>query len=526
MRIALCLLAAFWFTACSKPATPPAGAASQTQTALAPSATPAASPVSVRPEGVSWFEGSVEEALDTAMAENKPLLLYWSAVWCPPCHQLKATVFRDARFLEKTQQFVAVYLDGDEPGAQRWGEEFRITGYPTMLALNADRSEIKRIAGGAEPGLYASILDDALENRSPAMTVLAAVTKGKSSEVTLENCRRLAWNAWGLSDEVLFDGARIAGQLATAAERCAKFEPVFGLRLQAFAATAMGNSGVDDPALMKRILPALQQGIRPDIGAHVQADALRYFSPAFFETLKRRDENAAKELAVAYVAVMREAATYEHHLPADHLGAYYSGLLADKATQGETLNSSFAQEARQRVAKELAALPRDAYLRSGVVTGLWEVLDALGDHQQAYELVRKESEQSTHGYYFMSMLADSAESLGKSTEALQWYERAYRESKGAATRFQWGVSYLQALLRLAPTDASRISSSGQDVLKELSARDAIYRRSRIRLQQLEKALLKWESESPQARKPVIDSLRSTYLQTCGTGCREFLSNQA
>ena len=75
--------------------------------------------------------GRSSSAFAAARAARKPVLLYWGADWCPPCSRLKATVFRRPEFVERTRQFVAVNLDGDEPGAQRLGEEFGVDGYPT-----------------------------------------------------------------------------------------------------------------------------------------------------------------------------------------------------------------------------------------------------------------------------------------------------------------------------------------------------------------------------------------------------------
>ena len=54
----------------------------------------------------------------------------------------------------------------------------------------------------------------------------------------------------------------------------------------------------------------------------------------------------------------------------------------------------------------------------------------------------------------MSDMGHICEELGREDEALDWYERAYHESKGPATRFQWGTSYLLAVMRLAPDDVA------------------------------------------------------------------------
>ena len=71
---------------------------------------------------IAWREGDVADALAEAKEQGKPVILYWGAVWCPPCNQMKSTLFKDASFIAETEKFVPVYLDGDTAGAQEWGE--------------------------------------------------------------------------------------------------------------------------------------------------------------------------------------------------------------------------------------------------------------------------------------------------------------------------------------------------------------------------------------------------------------------
>src|ERR1700692_4965629 len=74
----------------------------------------------VAPHEIVWFKGTMEQAIAAAQQRNRPLLVYWGAVWCPYCQALKKTVFTRADFIEKSNLFIPVYLDGDLPGAQAW----------------------------------------------------------------------------------------------------------------------------------------------------------------------------------------------------------------------------------------------------------------------------------------------------------------------------------------------------------------------------------------------------------------------
>src|SRR5689334_4158184 len=113
---------------------------------------------SMTKDGIAWQVASSDAEVDKAFAlakqSGKPVFLYWGAVWCPPCNQVKATLFSRPDFVERSRAFVPVYVDGDKPGAQKVAARFKVSGYPTMILFKPDGTEVTRLPGEVDPERY------------------------------------------------------------------------------------------------------------------------------------------------------------------------------------------------------------------------------------------------------------------------------------------------------------------------------------------------------------------------------------
>ena len=458
----------------------------------------------------AWFQGDVPAAFEAARASGKPVFLYWGAVWCPPCKQIKATVFSRPDFIAKSQLFIPVYLDGDTAGAQRYGDEFQVTGYPTVVILRADRQEITRISGGMDLAQYANVLDTALAVARPASQLLFALHVAKS--LSHDECRLLAYRGWGLDEEARERPELTAKQLHRAAELCPASQ---GPEHDRLVVLANVFSFAPVSAAVNELSPILSDPQR----AASAADALTLLDTEFFAAAAKLPAPIPARLRAEWSAAMNAIAADAQFADPDQVDA-----LAHKLRGLQALNldaAAFKTEGDAALARTEAALAHKvtAYEHAGTVNSALHVYDVLERHERAYEVAKAELAVSKQPYYYMVELADQCEKMGRNEESLQWAERAYREAQGIATRFQWGYNYLSSLLKYAPDDAARVRAVGLQVIGELDGPDRIYRRTRIRLSKLDAQLRDWaegakSSATPAARHAVLTELRNGMRGVC------------
>jgi thiol-disulfide isomerase/thioredoxin len=498
--------------------------------AAAEMSAPAGRVHSSRPAGVAWFDGEITDAFALARTTGRPVFLYWGAVWCPPCQELKATVFKRRDFLDRLNLFVPVYLDGDAAGAQAWGERFKISGYPTVLVLRADQTELARVSGGMDLARYAEVLELALGQDRPVQELLAAVASPDPSAISPDECRRLAYNAWMLDDAWVQHPESLGGlaqQLGRAAQRCPQTAPVERARLQVTAVHAAVSAETKDlqsgraPSAPLRGLLEPVPGIVSNAAlAPAIGDALWYLPAEFFSAAATAfPQHGAKTtgqgreaLRRRWFVLMDELSADPRYSPSDQLDALRSKLVAAKALSPDGKISALLATAVTRRIDQALAREHEPYARSSLVNSALNVLDVLGDDRRAHDILAGEVKSAAYPYYYMADLGELEEKLGHVDLAIDWLARSYQYAQGPATRFQWGVGYVRGLVRMRPKDDAAIRSSTLSVLSDLDAAADLHGRTLRALWRLEASLRDWNKDASHAT--AIEAVRERMRAIC------------
>ncbi len=484
--------------------------------------------------GIEWFKGDVDAAFKSAAASNKPVLLYWGAQWCPPCKQLKSAVFNRPDFIEKSKLFVAVYLDGDLPDAQKWGDVFRVTGYPTVVVFKPDRTEITRIAGNMDLSLYAGVLDDALGDVRPVKDVIDLAVKAEKP-LAAADCRRLAYHAFDLEDDGIFEPARLQTAFENGARLCPEPLVKERARLNILAAEeaadlqkdAIEKGGKADKNLTVLIVRVNELLANKEL-AVANEDALRGLPKAFYLAARQTLPQIAPGIRERIMSVADATTANPQFAPADQLAAQLLKIRVAQAYAPDGKVPTDVQAVALQTATKMLAVKQEPYVRAGVVNSAINIYIALDDWVRARDLLALEASTSNTPHYYIGDLADVEEHLGNNQRSLQLLAEAYQKARGPASRFQWGYQYLDGLLRLSPDDTATIEKVGISVIGELDGPNRIHRRTLSRLTRLDKALAEWNT-TPQ-RAAVVAKFRSGVTQACSktpgdvaaqTGCRSF-----
>ncbi|MES2786749.1 MAG: thioredoxin family protein [Pseudomonadota bacterium] len=479
---------------------------------------PAVAAAAAARSGVAWQYVSSDVEVDKAFAlgrrTGKPIFLYWGAVWCPPCNQVKATLFSRSDFVERSQAFIPVYVDGDKPGAQKVAARFKVTGYPTMVLFKPDGTEITRLPGEVDPQRYLLTLTAGMEADLPVKELLRkALLK---QPLSAAQWKLLAYYSWDTDEQQVLSTQELPKKLsdlsALAPPDLVEVRERFGLK----ALISFARGKPDTPMSLVETeagLALVEQIIADKSSVRRHSDIFVNYGNLLVERLTRPGESRkglAKrfDLALGYIA---QDSTLSHLDQIDVLGTRI-GLW--KAADGsDNLVEAQKSQVLRQVAQVVSATT-DRYERQAVVPGAAHALSTAGLLQESDELLRRELGKAVAPYYHMLGLAGNAKRRNDSKGALDWYEQAWKKSEGSATRIQWGTSYVGQAIDLAPTEIKRIQAGATAVIAELEPKgETFYERNQRSLSRMATRLVKWQGSEP-ARVLAVEKIKGQVHNIC------------
>jgi len=112
---------------------------------------------------INWIY-DLDAALREAAARNTVVMADFYTDWCGWCKKLDQDTYKDPAVAHVARSFVSVKINGDKDAPL--ARKYNVTGYPTIIFINADGTEDKRIVGYVKPVPLITTMTDVMKRKN------------------------------------------------------------------------------------------------------------------------------------------------------------------------------------------------------------------------------------------------------------------------------------------------------------------------------------------------------------------------
>jgi thioredoxin-related protein len=104
--------------------------------------------VSVKAEGIEFFHGTWEEALEAAKTQDKVIFVDAYTTWCGPCKRMSKTVFTKEDVGEfYNRNFINMKIDMEKPEGRAFQQKYPVAAFPTLYYIDGDGKTVYNTKG-------------------------------------------------------------------------------------------------------------------------------------------------------------------------------------------------------------------------------------------------------------------------------------------------------------------------------------------------------------------------------------------
>lgn len=105
-------------------------------------------PEKTETEGIQFFTGTWQQAIEKAGKENKFIFLDAYASWCGPCKMMKRKTFTNKAVADYyNKNFINVAIDMEKGEGPTLAQKFRVEAYPSLIYFKSNGEVIGKALG-------------------------------------------------------------------------------------------------------------------------------------------------------------------------------------------------------------------------------------------------------------------------------------------------------------------------------------------------------------------------------------------
>lgn len=407
-----------------------------------------------------WFQGSIEQAFRYAEKEQKRILLYSGASWCPPCNNLASQVFLHPEFQNIMKPFIVVYLDTDAEAAQPWLDKYKIHEVPMVILANQKGDEIFRFDGGRNFEDFKNTINAALNNKPNLSDLIGQVGKRK-----LSSEEWLLLQESDLNKEILnWDQQKLADTLTTIWLNC----PEEMAATKASFAARIWAGAIGDKSLLKSTFSdhqsqMVEQILRPEAKLSFLESFLKGDIQKMIQLLPNDQQQKFK---LQLLKILATAETDSQITLKERVRALF--IQIDILYDAEhRLTENESQDLKSRFDR-LALSAKSKYEKASVYPNIAMMIKKTLGIPSAVSFLESKVNEIDTPESLESLIAFLQQEAGNKDKALEWAEKAKESSKKSSAKLRYFLADAEAKSKLLKSDDSAIAASVEEYLDEVS----------------------------------------------------------